>query len=196
MTTRSPWQFTICTTTNDLTLYSFSWLYIFVTSEWPTVAETCRQANRTYTNTVVLAYLPPSKLHKTQGDDASKDTKAFFLFKALFHSGRIFTFIVIIIIIIIFLHVLGRLTCSGIDALSSFPGASTISSSSRFLVEGVFRESGVVRSFKVVDPVLSVLESHVMYSRDLQFIPCDFASYFIQPCVSRNTSYKAHLCSF
>ena len=31
------------------------------------------------------------------------------------------------------LHGLGPLTCSGIDALSSFPGASTISSSSRFL---------------------------------------------------------------
>ena len=70
-------------------------------------------------------------------------------------------------IIIIFLHVLGRLTCSGIDALPSFPGASTVSSSSRFVVEGVFRESGVVHSFKVVDPVLFVFESHVLYSRDL-----------------------------
>ena len=46
--------------------------------------------------------------------------------------------------IIIFLHGFGRLTCSGIDALPSFLGASTISSSSRFVVEGVFRESGVV----------------------------------------------------
>ena len=36
-------------------------------------------------------------------------------------------------IIIIFLHGLGHLTCSGIDALPSFPGASTISSSSRFV---------------------------------------------------------------
>jgi len=35
----------------------------------------------------------------------------------------------------------------------------------------VFRESGVVRSFKVVDPVLFVFESHVLYSRDLQFLP-------------------------
>jgi len=52
--------------------------------------------------------------------------------------------VVVIIIIIIFLHGLGRLTCSGIDALPSFPGASTISSSSRFVVKGVFRESGVV----------------------------------------------------
>jgi len=33
---------------------------------------------------------------------------------------------------------------------------STISFSSRFVVEGVFRESGVVHSFKVVDPVLFV----------------------------------------
>ena len=60
---------------------------------------------------------------------------------------------IIIIIIVIFLRGLGRLTCSGIDALPSFPGASTISSSSRFVVEGVFRESGVVHSFKMVDPV-------------------------------------------
>ena len=57
-------------------------------------------------------------------------------------------------IIIIFLHGLGRLTCSGIDALPSFPRASTISSSTRFVVEDVFRESGVVHSFKMVDPVL------------------------------------------
>jgi len=42
----------------------------------------------------------------------------------------------------------------GIDALPSFPRASTISSSSRFVFEGVFRESGVVHSFKIVDPVL------------------------------------------
>jgi len=70
-------------------------------------------------------------------------------------------------IIIIFLHGLGRLSCSGIDALPSFPGVSTVSCSSRFVVEGVFLESGVVRSFKVVDPVLFVFEPHVLYSRDL-----------------------------
>ena len=63
--------------------------------------------------------------------------------------------IIIIIIIIIILHGLGRLTFSGIDALPSFPRASTISSSSRFVVEGVFREY-VVHSFKMVDPVLFV----------------------------------------
>jgi hypothetical protein len=73
----------------------------------------------------------------------------------------------VIVIIIIFLHGLGRLTCSRIDALPSFPGASTVSSSSRFVVEGVFRESGVIHSFKVADPVLFVFESHVLYSRDL-----------------------------
>jgi hypothetical protein len=56
-------------------------------------------------------------------------------------------------IIIIFLHGLGRLTCSGIDALPSFPGASTISSPSQFVVEGVFRKSGVVHSFEMVDTV-------------------------------------------
>jgi len=87
--------------------------------------------------------------------------------------------IIIIIIIIIFLHGLGRLTCSGIEALPSFPGASTISSSSRFVVEGVFWGSGVVHSFKVVDPGLFVFESHVLYFRDLQFFSYDFASYFI-----------------
>ena len=110
-----------------------------------------------------------------------------------------FVIIIIIIIIIIiffffffffffFLYGLGRLTCSGIDPLPSFPEASTISSSSRFAVEGVFRQSGVVHSFKVVDPVLFVFGSHVLYSRDLQFFSYDFASYFIQSCVSRNTS--------
>jgi hypothetical protein len=75
--------------------------------------------------------------------------------------------IIIIIIIIIFLHGLGRLTCSGIDALPSFPRVSTISSSSRLVVEGMFRKSGVVRSFKIVDPVLFVFGAHVLYSRDL-----------------------------
>jgi len=69
--------------------------------------------------------------------------------------------------VIVFLHGLGRLTCSGIDTLPSFPGTSAISSSSRFVVEGVFRESGVVHSFKVVNPVLFVFESYVLYSRDL-----------------------------
>ena len=62
------------------------------------------------------------------------------------------------IIIIIFRHELGHLTRSGIDVLPSFPGASTISSSLRFVVEGVFWVlSGVVHSFKMVDPVLLYL---------------------------------------
>ena len=68
---------------------------------------------------------------------------------------------IIIIIIITFFHELGRLTCSGIETLPSFPGASTISSSSRFVVEVVFRKSGVVHSFKMVEPVLFVFGSHV-----------------------------------
>jgi hypothetical protein len=69
----------------------------------------------------------------------------------------------IIIIIIIFLHGLGILTCSGIDTLPSFPVASSISSSSRFVVEGVFFwKSGVVHSFRVVEPVLFVFGSHVL----------------------------------
>ena len=92
---------------------------------------------------------------------------------------------------IIFLHGLGRLTRSGIDALPSFPGSSTFPSSSRFVVEGEFRESGIVRSFEVVDhPVLFVFESHVLYSRDIQFFPYVFASYFIQPCLSRKLLRK------
>ena len=56
------------------------------------------------------------------------------------------------------------MTFSGIDALPSFSGASTVSSSSRFVVESAFRESGVVHSFKLVDPVLFVIEYHVLYS--------------------------------
>ena len=74
---------------------------------------------------------------------------------------------IIIIIIIFFFHRLGRLTCSGIDALPSFPWASTISSSSRFVGESVFWEFGVVSSFEVIDSVLFVFVSHVLYSRDL-----------------------------
>ena len=59
------------------------------------------------------------------------------------------------------------LTCSGIDALPLFPGVSAISSLSRFVVEAVFQESGVVHSFEVVDPIMFVFESHILYSRDL-----------------------------
>jgi len=62
-----------------------------------------------------------------------------------------------------------------------------ISSFSRFVVEGVFRKSGVVHSFKVVHPVLFVFGSHVLYSRDLQFFSYNFASYIIQSCVTFNT---------
>jgi hypothetical protein len=61
--------------------------------------------------------------------------------------------IVIITVIIIFLHRLDKLTCYGTDALSLFSRASKISSSSRFVVELVFRKSGVVHYFKIVDPV-------------------------------------------
>jgi hypothetical protein len=57
-------------------------------------------------------------------------------------------------------HGLGRMACSGIDALPSFPGASTISSPSGLVVEGVFRKFGVVNAFEMVDPVSFVFESH------------------------------------
>ena len=90
-----------------------------------------------------------------------------FHIRASWNVKHIVIIVVIIIIIIYFLHGLGRLTCSGIDALPLFPGASTISSSSRFVVEGVFRKSGVVYFFELVDPVLFVFGSHILYSRDL-----------------------------
>jgi hypothetical protein len=70
---------------------------------------------------------------------------------------------IILIIISIFLHAFGRLTCSGVDALPYFLVASTICSPSRFVVDGVFRQSGVVRSLEMVDPVLFVLGSHGLY---------------------------------
>jgi hypothetical protein len=79
----------------------------------------------------------------------------------------LFIYVIIIIIIITIIHGLGRLTCSGIDALPSFPVASTISSPSRFVVEGVFWQSGVVHSFEMVNPVLFGFGFHVLYSRYL-----------------------------
>ena len=77
--------------------------------------------------------------------------------------------IMIIIIITIFPYGLGLLTCSGIDALPSFLRSSTISSSSRSVVDDMFRQSGVVRSFRMVDPVFFVFGSYVLYSRDLSY---------------------------
>jgi hypothetical protein len=87
--------------------------------------------------------------------------------------------IIIIIIIIFFFffyffffffffHGLGRLTCSGIDALPSFPGASMICSSSRLVVDGMFRRPGVVYYFDMVDPVMFGFGFgfHVLYCRD------------------------------
>jgi hypothetical protein len=93
----------------------------------------------------------------------------------------IFEFIIIVvvvvnIIIIIFLHGLGRLTCSGVDALPSFPVATTISSCSRFVVEGVFREFGVVHSFKIVDSILFVLKKLLISGR--MFIQTSFLLLF------------------
>ena len=75
------------------------------------------------------------------------------IYRATDQDITVYVPILTCVVIIIFFHGLGRLTCSGIDALPSFPEASTTSSSSRFVVEGVFRESGVVHSFKVDDPV-------------------------------------------
>jgi hypothetical protein len=79
----------------------------------------------------------------------------------------IITLIIITITITIFLHGLGRLTCYGIDAFPSFSGAPTNSSSSRLAAEGVFRESIVIHSFKMVNPVLSVFGAHFLCSRNL-----------------------------
>jgi hypothetical protein len=89
---------------------------------------------------------------------------------------------------VIFLHGLGRLIRSGIDALPSFPGASTISSHSRFVVEGVFQKSGEVHTFEMVDPVLFGFGFNVLYCRYLRFFYYDLATYFVQSCVSFNTS--------
>jgi len=65
------------------------------------------------------------------------------------------------------MHGLGRLICSGTDVLPSFPGASTISLSWVFVVEGVFWESVIIHSLKVVDPILFVFGSYIMYSKDV-----------------------------
>ena len=76
MTTRSRWKFRIYTTTNDLTLYSFSSLYIFVIWGWPTVVKTCRQPNKADTKTVVFwRTYPLLTCIKHNGDDASKDVQ-------------------------------------------------------------------------------------------------------------------------
>jgi hypothetical protein len=66
------------------------------------------------------------------------------------------------------------LICSDIDALPSFSGTSTIFSSSGFVVEGMFRKFGVVHSSKMVNPVLFVFGSHVLYSRDLQVFSLEY----------------------
>jgi len=52
------------------------------------------------------------------------------------------------------------MTCSDIDALPSFPEASTISSSSGFVVEGVFRQSVGIHSLKMVHSILFVFGSY------------------------------------
>jgi len=70
------------------------------------------------------------------------------------------------------------MTCSGIDALPSFPGGVHDPFFPGFVGEGVFRESGVVHSFNVVDPVLFVSLVLVLCHRFL----------FVQSCVSCNTS--------
>jgi len=62
------------------------------------------------------------------------------IYRHIFEKIRkIIIIIIIIIIFFFFLHGLGRLTCSGIDALPSFPGAPAIPSSPEFVGEGVFR---------------------------------------------------------
>ena len=75
-------------------------------------------------------------------------------------------FLLLLLLLLLLLFIFFLLTFCGIDALPSFPGASTISSFSRFVVEGVFGKSGVVRSFEMVDPVLFVSGSYVLYCRE------------------------------
>jgi hypothetical protein len=55
----------------------------------------------------------------------------------------------------------------GIDMVPFHPGASTISSSSTLVIEGMFRKSGVVHYSKVVDPILFIFGSYILYSRDI-----------------------------
>jgi hypothetical protein len=71
------------------------------------------------------------------------------------------------IIVTIFLHGLASLTCFGINALPSFSGASTISFSWRLVVVDVFRESSVIQSFKMVNPILFEFGAHFLYSINL-----------------------------
>ena len=90
MTTRSRWKFSICTTTSNLTVYSFSSLYIFVTLGRPTMAETCRQPNKTDTKTVVFWRTYPLLICiKHNRDDASKDyAHTMMLWKAVFNKTK------------------------------------------------------------------------------------------------------------
>ena len=63
--------------TNDLTLYSFSSLYIFVTWGWPTVAETCCHLIKQIQRQVRFEVPTPFQMCiKHNGGDASKDYKA------------------------------------------------------------------------------------------------------------------------
>jgi hypothetical protein len=71
----------------------------------------------------------------------------------------------IIIKIIILLHGEVRLTCSGIPALPSFRGASTIFSSCRFVAKGVL--GGLILSiFSRWLIQFCLFGSHVIYSRE------------------------------
>ena len=98
-----------------------------------------------------------------------------------------------LVIIIVILHGLGRLTCSGIDTLPSFPGASTISSSSGFVVEGVFREFGVVHSFKVVDPNLFVFGVDKKNQLDVTFCILYFSSNSCSTCFGQPCAHHQQL---
>jgi hypothetical protein len=51
-------------------------------------------------------------------------------------------------------------------------------------VEGVFRKSDVVHSFKAIETVLFVFGSHGLYSRDLQLFSFDFTSSFMSTLFS------------
>ena len=74
---------------------------------------------------------------------------------------------IVIIIIINFLHGLGLLIVTALTRCHRFLGRPRSLLPLDFVVEGVFRESGVVHSFKMVDPVLFVFGSQVLYSTDL-----------------------------
>ena len=56
----------------------------------------------------------------------------------------------------------------------------------------MFRESGVVHSFKMVDPVLFVFESHVEKSSDIKFHENPSSGSRVVPCGQKDGETDRH----